>query len=108
MEQLLNQRGVKKFTSTVHPSYSAEERAFILETIRDLRKTNEEMVKALGLKSDVKNEEQIIRAQIAHLWTILIDSTSHGMRGFGELPSETAHMIDQHVEQLLKILNRLL
>ncbi len=108
MEELLSRGGVHKLTYTVHSSYTDDERQSILGTIRELRKANEEMVNDLGLKREERKEEQIIRARVTHLWTILVDSTSRGMRGFGVLPTAPARMIDQHIDRLLKILQRLM
>jgi hypothetical protein len=108
MEELLSRGDVHKLTYTVHSSYTDDERQSILEIIRELRKANEEMVNDLGLRSEERKEVQIIQARVAHLWTILVDSTSRGMKGFGVLSKDHAREVDQHVEKLLNLIQQLM
>jgi len=108
LENIILQAGKQKLTYTVRSSYSSDQRQNILGTIAELKDANEEMVKSLGLQRELKDENQILRATATHLWTILIDSTSHGMRGYGMLPQEAAREIDVHVKKLLKILQKLM
>jgi hypothetical protein len=72
-----------------------------------MRKVNEEMVCTFQLQKTEREEARILRAAIAQLWTILVDSTSKGMRGFGNLSPELARELDRHVERLLVLLDRI-
>lgn len=105
LETMLRSRGIKKLTSTVRSSYSDEERQRLLDSIATMRRVNEEFINACGLVKTELDEARILGAAITHLWTILVDSTSKGMRGFGPLSSPVAKEVDKHMSRLLAVLN---
>jgi hypothetical protein len=107
MEELLLSRRGGKLTSRIETSYSEEERARLSTAISEMRRANAEMFLALGLEASHYTEDRIMSAKNAHLWTILVDSKSRGMKGFGELPPELAHAVDFHVSRLLELLKEL-
>jgi hypothetical protein len=108
MERVLRSESLKTVTTTVHIAYSREQRQKLLETMQRMRKANEEMFVELHLEGREFSEERIIRAKAAHLWTVLLESSSKKTRGFGELPATQAQHVDRHVEKLLAIVVRLL
>jgi (p)ppGpp synthase/HD superfamily hydrolase len=104
LELILRSRGIDKLTSKVATSYSEETREELLAAISKMRTANEEMVRTFELQKQVRDEAKILRASIAHLWVILSDSTSKGMRGFGALSPELASEMDEYVNRLLVLL----
>jgi len=107
LEAILRSRGIERLTSRVRASYSDRSRQDLLDAISEMRKVNEEMVCTFQLQKTEREEARILRAAIAQLWTILVDSTSKGMRGFGNLSPELARELDRHVERLLVLLDRI-
>jgi hypothetical protein len=107
MEELLRSRKNTKQTSRIERTYSEEERAHLLETISKLRRANAEMFVDLDLEASHYTENQIVTAKNTHLWTILVDSKSKGLRGFGGLSAEQARLVDAHVDKLLELLKEM-
>lgn len=105
LENILRSRGVQRLTSIVTTSYSDEERERLLQIIAKMRKLNEEFVQHFALGKTESDEAQILTASIAHLWTILADSTSKGMRGYGSLPPQLARELNAYVERFLAVLD---
>ncbi len=107
LENLLRSRGQGGLTTDVEPTYSEEDRARILAAISKLRGANAGMFRSLGLQPSHYPEDQILNAKRAHLWTILVDSKSGGLKRFGEMSPECALAIDFHVDKLLELLKEL-
>ena len=107
MEELLRSRGNGKLTSTITRTYSDHQRSKLLDAISQMRRANAEMFQALSLQPSHYTEDHIMTAKNSHLWTILVDSKSKGMKGFGELPPELAQAVDSHVDKLLQLLKEL-
>jgi hypothetical protein len=107
MEELLRSPGKLKLTSSVQPVYSAGDRDRLLAAIQRMREANTEMVRDLGLESSQFREDRVITSKQAHLWTILVDSKAAGLKGFGQLTSEQAQAVDDHVDTLLSLLNEI-
>jgi hypothetical protein len=105
LETILRSGGVKKLTSTITASYSNEERQRLLHLISKMRRVNEDFVHDFALSKTTSDEARILGASITHLWTILVDSTSKGMRGFGPLAPHLAREVDKHVDRLLAVLD---
>lgn len=91
----------------VSQNYTDEEKAELLLNIAELRKCNQELFREFNLKQTKQSESQILRAQIAYLWTILMDSKSKKLRGYGELPSSIAMNLDTRINKLLTVLNEI-
>ena len=79
----------------------------MLGAIADMRQANTEMILHLGLSSSHIREDQILNARISHMWVVLCDSTSKGLKGFGGLPPSLAQVIDDHVNELLELLKKI-
>ncbi len=107
LERILATPGMQGASYRITPSYTAEERQVMLGLIRKVRAANAEMVGALGLEPRAVLESQILRGQLTHLWTVLVDSRSDGMKGFGKLPAPAARAVDHHVNRLLADLQAL-
>jgi len=107
LEPLLRARGIERLMSAVKTSFSEKKRERLLSKIADLRKANEELVHAFQLPRSVVGEEQIVSAALVNLWTILIDSTAKGMKGYGQLEPGVAVDLDMHVHRLLAIIDEI-
>jgi hypothetical protein len=66
------------------------------------------MFRSLHLEPNVFSETQIVRSRIVHLWAVLRDSRSKGLKRFGELTPDAAAEVDRNVDALLAILKDLL
>ena len=107
MENVLISNDNEKVTARILKTYDAGERARLLKAIAEMREVNGRMVQNLGLEPFRRSESQILGAKAAHLWTVLVDSTAKGLRGFGELSEDHAKRIDFHINSLLQKLKDL-
>jgi hypothetical protein len=100
----------EKSRSSHHITDSLDEatRQKILSTVARLRESNDAMFHSLHLEPNVFSETQIVRSRIVHLWAVLRDSRSKGLKRFGELPADVAEEVDRNVDALLTILKDLL
>lgn len=108
IEVTLRTRQAENLTTKVLTTYSQEERRHLLEAVDTMRKANQEMIDHLVLEPSEFTEEQIVNAQAAHLWTILVDSKSKKLKNFGEVPKDHAEEIDRHIENLLDTLKQVM
>jgi hypothetical protein len=107
LEFILRSRGAEYLTSRITATYSEVTREELLVAITKMREANEEMVRTFKLQKHERDEARILRAATSHLWVILSDSTSRGMRGFGDLPPELASEVDNHVNRLMMLLKEI-
>ena len=107
METLLRSDRKGQLTRKVEPCYSEEERSRMLSAIAAMRQANTEMILHLGLRSSRIREDRIVNARISHMWTVLCDSTSKGLKGFGGLPPSLSQVVDDHINQLLELLKEI-
>jgi hypothetical protein len=100
----------EKSRSSHHITDSLDEatRQKILSIVARLRESNDAMFHSLHLEPNVFSETQIVRSRIVHLWAVLRDSRSKGLKRFGELPPDAAAEVDRNVDALLAILKDLL
>jgi hypothetical protein len=108
LEHLLvrDEPGLK--TKKIIHSLAEKKRDRLLTAIRRLRTMNESMFTSLMLDASVTDEEQIINAKIAQLWTILVDSQPQKAKGSGDMPAESAEFIGVHLRKMLEQLDELL
>lgn len=108
IEKVLTKKDRAKSSHRVTESFDEPARQKILLAVARLRETNDEMFRALHLEPNVFSETQIVRARIVHLWAVLRDSKSKGLKRFGDLPTDAAAEIDRNVDSLLGILKEVL
>ena len=108
IEKVLTKKGGSKSSHRTTESLDEGTRQKILATVTRLREANDEMFRTLYLEPNVFSETQIVQARIVHLWTVLRDSRSKGLKRFGELAPEEAAEVDKHVDSLLGILKEIL
>jgi hypothetical protein len=108
IEKVLMKKERIKSSHRVTESFDDATRRKILSTVAKLRESNDEMFHALHLEPNVFSETQIVRSRIVHLWAVLRDSKSKGLKRFGELPADAATEVDNNVDKLLAFLKELL
>lgn len=84
-----------------------KQRSAILGLTEVLKKENERMIKDFNLKLEKLYEDRIVRGHISHLWVILSESTSKGLRGYGALPINQAKLLDSYINNLLDIIDKM-
>ncbi|HEY6953558.1 MAG TPA: hypothetical protein VI758_14215 [Bacteroidota bacterium] len=108
IEKVLMKKERKRSSQNVTESLDSATREKILSTISRLRELNDEMFHTLHLEPNVFSETQLVRSRVVHLWAVLRDSKSKGLKRFGELPTDAAGEVDKHVDNLLGVLKELL
>lgn len=106
MENILLSTNEKGSTGVLKV-YDSEQRTRLLAAVAEMREANAQMIRILGLESSPRSESRIIGAKTAHLWTVLVDSTAKGLRGFGDLPEEQGRTINFHINTLLQKLKNI-
>jgi hypothetical protein len=91
----------------IEPSFTDEERSAILATAEEIRNALADLVNTFDLSPSSVTEKQIVLAQYAHIWTLLEDSFSGKMRGYGEIPPDAARVLDDKIGSLLEKVERL-
>lgn len=108
IEKVLLKKERSKSSHRVTDSFDSASRERILHTISKLREMNDEMFHTLHLEPNVFSETQIVRSRVVHLWAVLRDSKSKGLKRFGEFSAEAAAEVDQNIENLLGVLKEFL
>ena len=98
-----NDRRIKK----IIPSFSNEEKKYLIEKIGELRKLNNRMFESLNLDSSEITEAQIVKGKITYLWTVLVDSKAKALKGYGDLPDHIAQSLDSYIDSMLKIIDEI-
>ena len=107
LEGLLRRDSPSMVTEDIEESFTEEQRSKMLVVLGEIRSGINDMVRTFNLEPAKRSESQIVLAQVTHLWTILIDSQSKTMRGFGELPEGVALALDPRVGKLIELLDEL-
>jgi hypothetical protein len=108
IEKVLMKKERSRSSHRVTESLDSPTRERILSAIARLRELNDEMFHTLHLEPNVFSETQIVRSRVVHLWAVLRDSKSKGLKRFGELSTDAAGEVDKHVDSLLGVLKELL
>jgi hypothetical protein len=108
IEKTLMKKEKPRSSHRITDSLDEATRQRILATVARLRESNDSMFRSLHLEPNVFSETQIVRSRIVHLWAVLRDSRSKGLKRFGELPPDVAAEVDTNVDAMLAILKDLL
>ena len=84
----------------VEPSFSDAERTLILETVEEIRRTLINFIEVFDIQPFSVTESQIIQAQYTHISSLLQDSYSGKMKGYGKIPAKDAILLDKQVALL--------
>ncbi|NOY36391.1 MAG: hypothetical protein GXO83_02325 [Chlorobi bacterium] len=89
---------------SVQKTFSAEERKEKIRLLEKLLEANRRFFSGLDLKPSAYPEDQVFRSDIAWLWTIINDSRTKRLKGYGKLDRETSAAIDEKISELLDII----
>lgn len=107
IESLFNNENTNSSVSEIVKNLPPEKRDAISELLKELKIRNEKLIQDFSLPAERMYEDRIVRGKISMMWVLLSDSTSKGLKGYGELPVEESKILDDHIESLLEIIDRL-
>ena len=84
----------------VEPSFTSAERTFILKIVEEIRRSLLNLIENFDIHPSSVTEFQIVQAQYTHIWTLLQDSYSDKMKGYGEIQENEARLLDEHITKL--------
>lgn len=90
-----------RLTKRVNKTLSSDQRENILNIIKKVKVKNEEMFRKFDLDFEKLNEHQVVYSKVSYLITILTDSTSKGLKGYGKLDKEAAGMLDDYMKDMI-------
>jgi len=105
IEELLTKKRHDSVTEKVIANMTQEKREQILQLTKVLREKNQIMFNDLQLNGNVFYEDRIVRSRVSHIWTLLCDSTAEALKGYGDVTTEQAEIINRHVNSLLETIN---
>ena len=91
----------------VERTFSDKERHEKILSLEKLLEANHQMFSDLNLEPATYREDQIFHADIAWLWTIINDSRTKRLKGYGKIDPETAQLIDDKISGLLDIIGEI-
>jgi hypothetical protein len=107
LEAILSDENHDTSVLTTVKNLTPEKRKAILELLKTLKVRNEKLIKDFNLPAEQMYEDRIVRGKISMMWVLLSDSTSRGLKGYGDMPAEQAKILDEHIESLLEIIYKL-
>lgn len=75
--------------------------------ISEIRRYIGYLFKKYDLKTSELQLDRIVNSAKSSMWTILCDTTSQHLRGYGEFPQEHANEFDQDIDQLQGLIQKL-
>ena len=107
LESILSNENRDTSALTIVRNLTKEQRNAILELLITLKSENEKLIKDLNLPPEQMHEDRLVRGKLSMMWVLLSDSTSKGLKGYGEIASDQAKVLDQHIESILEIIYKL-
>lgn len=109
MNELGDLTGLPRSSHTVKftDALSEAEADRIKEIIREIRARINIMFEQYKLKKEEIAMKQLINSKKAYLWTILEDSKSERLKGFGGFPADIKAEYDKEIEELIKLVSLL-
>lgn len=89
----------------IERTFSDKERHEKSLRLEKLLEANHQMFSDLNLEPATYREDQIFHADIAWLWTMINDSRTKRLKGYGKIDPETAQLIDDKISGLLDIIS---
>lgn len=90
-----------RLTKRINKTLSSDQRENILNIVKKVKVKNEEMFRKFDLDFEKLNEYQVVYSKVSYLITILTDSTSKGLKGYGKLEKESAGMLDDYMKDMI-------
>ena len=83
------------------------EKERLLKSIQQIRAFVAELMQKYKLNSEITYLSRVLNARKSRMWEILGDTTSKRMKGYGNLPEESAQALDNDILALTKLINLL-
>jgi hypothetical protein len=106
IEDLLNGRR-NNLTEEIENNIEDAVKLKILGLIKEMREKNEKMFNEMDLTEDRLYLDRMIRSRITYIWTILYDSLSKNLTGYGDLLQNEAELVDGHIKSMLELVFKL-
>ncbi len=106
LEEMLN-ASKKHITYEVVNDIEDSERARLLTNIQQIRAFVNELMQKYQLNREETYLSRVLNARKSRMWEILGDTTSKRMKGYGNLPEESALELDKDILALTKLINLL-
>jgi len=90
-----------QLTKKISRTLSQDQRNRITKLVEEIRSKNEEMFYKFDLHVEKLSEHQLVYSKVNYLITILTDSTSKGLKGYGSLDKESAESLDKFMNDLI-------
>ena len=107
LESILSNENRDTSALTIVRNLTKEQRNAILELLIILKTRNEKLINDFNLPPEQMYEDRLVRGKLSMMWVLLSDSTSKGLKGYGEIASDQAKVLDQHIESILEIIYKL-
>ncbi len=82
---------------------STATRQELLDRIEQVRRTLVELKDSFGFAVEEQDVTRMIRALLSHQWTVLCDTESRRLRGYGEPAPELAARLDPSIAKLIRL-----
>jgi len=92
-------------TKRINKTLNPDQRKSIIEIIKKIRIENEEMFHKFDLDFEKLSEHQLMYGKVSYLITILADSTSKGLKGYGALDREASGILDSCMNDIISKFN---
>ncbi|HPT03090.1 MAG TPA: hypothetical protein PLJ84_10875 [Bacteroidales bacterium] len=79
----------------------------INDIIHEIRSRIKKMFEKYDLDKDEVSMEQVVNSKKAYLWTILEDSTSKRMKGYGNFPVSIQKDYDNDIQEFMNLISLL-
>ncbi len=84
-----------------------ERKLHILSVIEEIRNAMGKMLEKYELNVEEQSMERILDAKKSYLWTILENSKSKRMKGYGDFPEELKAEYDQEIQSIIYLIESL-
>jgi len=100
IQELLLKKDMEGNLYSVVDDLDCEVRDELLSFTRRVMEAVDEFKQAFLLNDEVVEKSRLIAGRLTHLWTILLQTTSQHLRGYGEVPHSFAEGFDPRIEML--------
>ena len=107
LESILSNENRDTSALTIVRNLTKEQRNAILELLIILKTRNEKLINDFNLPPEQMYEDRLVRGKLSMMWVLLSDSTSKGLKGYGDIASDQSKVLDQHIESILEIIYKL-
>lgn len=109
LNELSDHTGLQRSYHTIHfndPPDSVEQ-IRINSIISEIHEKISKMIEIYNLEKDEISMDQVLNSKKAYLWTILEDSTSKRMKGYGTFPDSIKEQYDREIQEFMDLISRL-